>query len=183
MSPWTVHFQQFLSDKSPVLGPGRGPPSCNTSVQAFVFSSLTARAALCPSQPPPLPMLDMHHFLLILPSPLEWRPHDHRQDFFYSKLCPQGLHTVRARWIDEPGVCYRLMRSSNLRGPCRQHWGWIPEDTPSYFLRIERLYGNSRHCHGHLGSKTQAGDLTSIQKSVGQGNRLTSITTCEPSPH
>ena len=26
-SPWTIHF--WVLDKSPVLGPGRGPPSCN----------------------------------------------------------------------------------------------------------------------------------------------------------
>ena len=27
VSPWTIHFR--VLDKSPVLGPGRGPPSCN----------------------------------------------------------------------------------------------------------------------------------------------------------
>ena len=27
VSPWTIHF--WVLDKSPVLGPGRGPPSCN----------------------------------------------------------------------------------------------------------------------------------------------------------
>ena len=27
VSPWTIHFQ--VLDKSPVSGPGRGPPSCN----------------------------------------------------------------------------------------------------------------------------------------------------------
>ena len=27
MSPWTIHFR--VLDKSPVSGPGRGPPSCN----------------------------------------------------------------------------------------------------------------------------------------------------------
>ena len=95
-APWTVHFQQFLLDKNPVLGPGRGPPSCNTSVQASVFRTLTARAGLCPSQPPPLRLLNMHPFLLILSSPLEWKPHEDREDLFYSKLYPQGLYTVRA---------------------------------------------------------------------------------------
>ena len=29
VSPWTIHF--WVLDKSPVLGPGRGPPSCNNS--------------------------------------------------------------------------------------------------------------------------------------------------------
>ena len=96
VSPWTVHFQQFLLDKNPVLGPGRGPPSCNTSVQASVFRTLTARAALCPSQPPPLRLLNMHPFLLILSSPLERKPHEDRKDLFYSKLYPQGLYRVRA---------------------------------------------------------------------------------------
>ena len=28
VSPWTIHF--LVLDKSPVSGPGRGPPSCNT---------------------------------------------------------------------------------------------------------------------------------------------------------
>ena len=27
VSPWTIHF--WMLDKSPLLGPGRGPPSCN----------------------------------------------------------------------------------------------------------------------------------------------------------
>ena len=29
VSPWTIHFR--VLDKSPVSGPGRGPPSCNNS--------------------------------------------------------------------------------------------------------------------------------------------------------
>ena len=29
VSPWTIHF--WVLDKSPVLGPGRDPPSCNNS--------------------------------------------------------------------------------------------------------------------------------------------------------
>ena len=28
VSPWTIHFQ--VLDKSPLSGPGRGPPSCNS---------------------------------------------------------------------------------------------------------------------------------------------------------
>ena len=30
VSPRTIHFQ--VLDKSPVWGPGRGPPSCNTTI-------------------------------------------------------------------------------------------------------------------------------------------------------
>ena len=30
VSPWTIHFRGL--DKSPVSGPGRGPPSCNRTV-------------------------------------------------------------------------------------------------------------------------------------------------------
>ena len=30
VSPWTIHFRTL--DKSPVLGPGRGPFSCNNSI-------------------------------------------------------------------------------------------------------------------------------------------------------
>ena len=30
VSPWTIHFQ--VLDKSPVSGPGRGPPSCNRTL-------------------------------------------------------------------------------------------------------------------------------------------------------
>ena len=31
VSPWTIHFQ--VLDKSPVSGPGRGPPSCNITIK------------------------------------------------------------------------------------------------------------------------------------------------------
>ena len=39
VSPQTIHFQ--VLDKSPVSGPGRGPPSCNTIISSSVirFSS------------------------------------------------------------------------------------------------------------------------------------------------
>ena len=30
-SPWTIHF--WVLDKSPVSGPGRGPPSCNSIIR------------------------------------------------------------------------------------------------------------------------------------------------------
>ena len=33
VSPWTIHF--WVLDKSPVSGPGRGPPSCNTFRRSF----------------------------------------------------------------------------------------------------------------------------------------------------
>ena len=33
VSPQTIHFQ--VLDKSPVLGPGRGPPSCNTIIKTL----------------------------------------------------------------------------------------------------------------------------------------------------
>ena len=31
VSPWTIHFR--VLDKSPVLGPGRGPSSCNNTAE------------------------------------------------------------------------------------------------------------------------------------------------------
>ena len=34
VSPWTIHF--WVLDKSPVSGPGRGPPSCNSTVYSTV---------------------------------------------------------------------------------------------------------------------------------------------------
>ena len=37
MSPRTIHF--WVLDKNPVSGPGRGPPSCNTTNQDFSGSS------------------------------------------------------------------------------------------------------------------------------------------------
>ena len=33
VSPWTVHFR--VLDESPVSGPGRGPPSCNSSTSRY----------------------------------------------------------------------------------------------------------------------------------------------------
>ena len=45
VSPWTIHFQ--VLDKSPVLGPGRGPPSCNSSaVSALLMFSVAMRIVL-----------------------------------------------------------------------------------------------------------------------------------------
>ena len=39
VSPWTIHFQ--VLDKNQVLGPGRGPPSCNTTtLKIHIFLSL-----------------------------------------------------------------------------------------------------------------------------------------------
>ena len=35
VSPQTIHFQ--VLDKSPVLGHGRGPPSCNTKIHILVW--------------------------------------------------------------------------------------------------------------------------------------------------
>ena len=35
VSPQTIHF--WVLDKSPVLGPGRGPPSCNTIMALVIF--------------------------------------------------------------------------------------------------------------------------------------------------
>ena len=35
VSPRTIHF--WVLDKSPVLGPGRGPPSCNTIMALVIF--------------------------------------------------------------------------------------------------------------------------------------------------
>ena len=37
VSPWTIHF--WVLDKSPLSGPGRGPPSCNNSVHNFPFNT------------------------------------------------------------------------------------------------------------------------------------------------
>ena len=37
VSPWTIHF--WVLDKSPVSGPGSGPPSCNSSVLNDVLES------------------------------------------------------------------------------------------------------------------------------------------------
>ena len=39
VSPWTIHFR--VLDKSPVLGPGRGPPSCNNTWDGFAASHVT----------------------------------------------------------------------------------------------------------------------------------------------
>ena len=36
VSPWTIHFR--VLDKSPVSGPGRGPPSCNIYAQLNHFA-------------------------------------------------------------------------------------------------------------------------------------------------
>ena len=33
VSPWTIHF--LVLDKSPILGPGKGPPSCNSFSDCF----------------------------------------------------------------------------------------------------------------------------------------------------
>ena len=33
VSPWTIHF--LVLDKNPLLGPGRGPPSCNSFSDCF----------------------------------------------------------------------------------------------------------------------------------------------------
>ena len=35
MSPWTIHFRVLV--KTPVSGPGRGPPSCNTKIHILVW--------------------------------------------------------------------------------------------------------------------------------------------------
>ena len=34
VSPWTIHF--WVLDKGPVSGPGRGPPSCNNSIERII---------------------------------------------------------------------------------------------------------------------------------------------------
>ena len=35
VSPWTIHF--WVLDKSPLSGPGRGPPSCNNTIHQKKF--------------------------------------------------------------------------------------------------------------------------------------------------
>ena len=41
MSPQTIHFR--VLDKSPVLGPGRGPPSSNNSIIIETFFGLISQ--------------------------------------------------------------------------------------------------------------------------------------------
>ena len=79
-----IHFR--VLDKSPVLGPGRGPPSCNTciilkfeniKVPANVSSQpakhsvvyLRKKGALCLSHPAKLPDRGFYLLLLLLISP------------------------------------------------------------------------------------------------------------------
>ena len=44
VSPWTIHF--WVLDNSPVLGPGRGPPSCNKRRECWELLSLTEHPIL-----------------------------------------------------------------------------------------------------------------------------------------
>ena len=50
VSPWTIHSR--VLDESPVLGPGRGPPSCNNSTHPTppraTFESLRAEVSESP---------------------------------------------------------------------------------------------------------------------------------------
>ena len=41
VSPWTIHFRML--DKSPILGPGRGPPSCNISTLQILHDGFVSR--------------------------------------------------------------------------------------------------------------------------------------------
>ena len=70
VSPQTIHFQ--VLDKSPVSGPGRGPPSCNSLVSLLSkehFSSVqfSSGTQSCPTLGDPMnrstPGLPIHHQL------------------------------------------------------------------------------------------------------------------------
>ena len=47
VSPWTIHFR--ILDKSPVLGPGRGPSSCSTPTQPKILDIKVLVTQSCPT--------------------------------------------------------------------------------------------------------------------------------------
>ncbi|XP_043299951.1 uncharacterized protein LOC122425533 [Cervus canadensis] len=55
VSPWTIHFG--VLDKNPVLGPGRGPPSCN-KWQLWQVSAATDILTTWGTQGPACPLMD-----------------------------------------------------------------------------------------------------------------------------
>ena len=48
VSPQTIHF--CVLDKSPVSGPGGGPPSCNIIISILLDRKMRPRKATCPGQ-------------------------------------------------------------------------------------------------------------------------------------
>ena len=52
VSPWTIHF--WVLDKSPLSGPGSGPPSCSSTAGYFILGELAGRASHFETKDPTL---------------------------------------------------------------------------------------------------------------------------------
>ena len=72
VSPWTIHFG--VLDNSPVLGPGRGPPSCN-KWRLWRVSAATDLLTTWGTQEPACPLMDQTQRMQLGPF-CPWSPPD-----------------------------------------------------------------------------------------------------------
>ena len=91
VSPWTIHFWRL--DKSPVLGPGRGPPSCNNmntiKNKSMIYLKLNMLTEI-------IPMENQTLYLSSYPSG-DWKNFSHTR-FWFHNFRPCFSSTFKYFW-------------------------------------------------------------------------------------